>query len=337
AHAPPGLDQLESALALAWPALDGVAVDWFSAGVDDHVRIGAAVQKHAPRIRSFFLRDKASAVAHVVPLLGAQIAAQLTQLAALPYGFNQHWAALLPSERGAADAIRRLAGQLRSLAVGGADVTPELLAALSTSQPRLRSLHVAHASVAALRAMAPLGSLVTLRLEHVLVGADGVLDLSPAALPALASLTVRHVWRLADRPGDSARGAVSLQNDAWLARFYSKRWESLQMLALPAIADADADALPSACPNLTRLVTHSLDYAGPRLSAAGLVCLLSRLPRLTHLAVEQRRADGSPGYDIAGAALCRLLGCADDDARFGDRMLRRMSPSLSPPLSPSAS
>ncbi|KAJ2443565.1 hypothetical protein GGF42_006585, partial [Coemansia sp. RSA 2424] len=39
----------------------------------------------------------------------------------------------------------------------------------------------------------------------------------------------------------------------------------------------------------------------------------------------QRRADGSPGYDVAGAALCRLLGCADDaddDARFGDRLLR---------------
>ncbi|KAJ2576583.1 hypothetical protein GGH95_003627, partial [Coemansia sp. RSA 1836] len=37
-----------------------------------------------------------------------------------------------------------------------------------------------------------------------------------------------------------------------------------------------------------------------------------------------RRADGSPGYDVAGAALCRLLGCADadDDARFGDRLLR---------------
>ncbi|KAJ2885975.1 hypothetical protein H4R27_001027 [Coemansia aciculifera] len=321
--------ELEAALALAWPSLAAVAVDWFSSDASDHIRIAAAVQRYAPRIRDFYLRDKAAAVARIVPLLGP-VGARVARLAVTPYGFNQHWAALLPSERGAAAAVRRLAGQLSLLAVGGPDVTGELLEALHATQPRLCTLQLEHASVEALRSAGSLGALTTLRLEHVLVGADGVLPLSAGVLPRLTTLSVRHVWRAADRAADSARGAVSLQNDRWLAPVWAHRWHALRVLALPAIDDIDAQALPHACPSLERLVTHSLDYAGPRLSAAGLVCVLSRLPRLTHLAIEQRRADGSPGYDIAGAALCRLLGCADDDARFGDRMLSRMSPPPSP-------
>ncbi|KAJ2253231.1 hypothetical protein GGI13_002811, partial [Coemansia sp. RSA 455] len=321
--------ELEAALALTWPSLAAVAVDWFSSDSSDHIRIATAVQRYAPRIRDFYLRDKAASVAQMVPLLGA-VATRVARLAVTPYGFNQHWAALLPSERGAAAAVRRMAGQLRLLAVGGSDVTAELLSALHATQARLRTLHIEHACVEALRSAACLGALTTLRLEHVLVGADGVLPLRPAMLPRLTTLSVRHVWRAADNAADSARGAVSLQNDRWLAPVWAHCWGSLRVLALPAIDDVDAQALALACPRLERLVTHSLDYAGPRLSAAGLVCVLSRLPRLTHLAIEQRRADGSPGYDIAGAALCRLLGCADDDARFGDRMLRRMSPPASP-------
>ncbi|KAJ2433048.1 hypothetical protein GGF42_009468, partial [Coemansia sp. RSA 2424] len=290
-------DLLEQALALAWPALAAVAVDWFGA---EHVRIVAAVQRHAPRITDLWLRAKAATVAQVAPLLPARLA----RLAVVPYGFNAPWAALQPSERGAAAAVRRMpGGQLRALAVGGADVTPELLAALAAAQPRLRELAIEHASVEALRGAAPLPSLAALRLEHVMVGADGELPLSAAALPGLAVLSVRHVWRAADRGGDSARGAVSLQNAAWLAPLLSQRWAALRVLALPAIADADARALALACPALARLVTHSLDYAGPRLSAAGLAALLAGLPRLAHVAIEQRRADGSPGYDVAGAAL----------------------------------
>ncbi|KAJ2688522.1 hypothetical protein IWW39_002142 [Coemansia spiralis] len=322
--------ELEAALELKWPSLAAVAVDWFGSSPSDHIRIATAVRHSAPRIRDFYLRDKAASVAQIAPLLGS-VSACLTRLTILPYGFNQNWAALQPSERGAAAAVRRMAGQLTLLAVGGSDVTPELLEALHATQPRLRTLQIEHACVgSALRSAPCLRALTTLRLEHVMVGTDGVLPLSPAALPSLTTLSVRHVWRPADRPVDSVRGAVSLQNDRWLVPLWSHRWSSLRVLALPAIADADAQALPHACPNLARLVTHSLDYAGPRLSAAGLVCLLSRLPRLTHLAVEQRRADGSPGYSIAGATLCRLLGCADDDARFGDRMLSRMSPPASP-------
>ncbi|KAJ2746662.1 hypothetical protein GGI20_001163 [Coemansia sp. BCRC 34301] len=289
--------ELEAALALEWPALACVAVDWFSADAADHVRISAAVQRYAPRIRDFWLRHKEAGVAQTVAQLGG-MAARLARLSVTPYGFNQHWAALQPSERGGAAAVSAMAGQLSALAVGGADVTPDLLCALSATQPRLRSLRIEHACIDALRSAATLRALTTLRLEHVMVGADGVLALSPAALPSLASLAVRHVWRSADGPADSARGAVSLQNDRWLEPLWAERWESLRELALPAIADADAQALPLSCPSLTRLVTHSLDYAGPCLTAAGLVSLLSRLPRLAHLAIEQRRADGSPGYDI---------------------------------------
>ncbi|KAJ2802731.1 hypothetical protein H4S07_004622, partial [Coemansia furcata] len=321
--------EFEAALGLAWPSLAAVAVEWFSSSGSDHARIAAAVRRYAPRMRDFYLRDKAASVAAVAGALGAG-AAHVTRLAVTPYGFNQHWAALQPRERGAAGVVRRMAGQLRLVGVGGADVTPELLDALCATQQRLRTLHIEHACVDALRTAGSLRALTTLRLEHVLVGADGVLPLRPALAPNLASLSVRHVWRAADHPGESARGAVSLQNARWLAPLWAHRWDALRVLALPAIDDVDAHALGLACPGLARLVTHSLDYAGPRLSAAGLVSLLSRLPRLAHLAIEQRRADGSPGYDIAGAALCRLLGCADDDARFGDRMLRRMSPPPSP-------
>ncbi|KAJ2008448.1 hypothetical protein GGI04_001135 [Coemansia thaxteri] len=328
---PGAVGELEAALALRWPCVDAVAVDWFSSGAGDMERIAAAVRCHVPRVRDFALRDKAATLAAAADMLRGA-AGGVSRLALTPYGFNQQWAALQPAERGGADVVRRMRGQLTALGVGGADVTPALVAALHDSQPRLRSLAVEHASVAALGAGAGcLHALAALRLEHVLVGAAGELALSAAAMPRLASLAVRHVWRPADG-ATSARGAVSLQNERWLAPVWAQHWVHLRDVALPALADSDAAALPRACPGLQRLVTHSLDYAGPRLTAAGLVALLRGLPRLAHLAIEQRRADGSPGYDIAGAALCRLLGCADDDDQFGDRLIRRGSPAPDRPV-----
>ncbi|KAJ1934302.1 hypothetical protein GGF37_006414, partial [Kickxella alabastrina] len=244
-----------------------------------------------------------------------------------PYGYNQRWADLRPQAEAEAEASLAVArvglGRLTALSVGGRDFSAELLAALQQWQPRLATLTVTHAWLGALRSAAAaavvLGSVRHLQLEHV-VAEDGELPLCAAMFPQLESLVVRHVW--APSASRSAlRGAVSLQNPAWLQSFGAQQWPRLHTLALPAVADRDAQWVARACPRLQRLATHSLDYAGPRLTATGLAALL-RVPALRHLAIEQRRADGAPGYDVLDAALVRLL---TPSAPMPGAMVRRAS------------
>ncbi|KAJ2161584.1 hypothetical protein GGF46_001354 [Coemansia sp. RSA 552] len=323
---------LEAALALEWPCLDAIVIDWFSGSADDQARIAAAVQHWAPRIRELFVRDKHTSLAQVARLAGPSGCPRIRHLAAKPYGYDQRWDALAPAERGAASLLRFMPRQLMSLAVGGADFTPELLAALQVSQPCLARLSVEHAW--ALPALGAndicLPAVTRLDLANVIVGDS--LPVSARMFPQLRSLSVRDVWQSAPLRLASARGAVSMQDPAWLGSFLAQCWPHLRSLALPAIADADATALARACPALERLTTGSLDYAGPLLSAAGLVATL-RLPRLRYLAIEQRRADGTPGYHVADADVWRLLGLDDEDAAFGRRMLRctASNKSIGPP------
>ncbi|KAJ2387099.1 hypothetical protein H4S02_003532 [Coemansia sp. RSA 2611] len=327
--------ELEAVLAMQWPCLEAVVIEWFSGSAADHARILAAVKRWTPRVRELYVHDKLVSLPEMAPLLwGAagpqpgERCAAIRRLAIKPYGYNQRWSALLPAERGAADMLRRMPGQLTALAIGGADFTPELLAALQTSQPALKFLSVEHAWIDVLAAAnVCLPSVTRLHLENVIFArSDALLPLTPRMFPALRSLTLRHTWQQAaqDGRGDSARGAVSLQDEGWLSQFWAHQWPQLRSLALPAIADIDAVYLARACPALERLSTNSLDYAGPKLSAAGLVDVL-RLQRLRHLSIEQRRSNGSPGYHILDAALCRLIGSDDEDTRFGDRLMHRAS------------
>ncbi|KAJ2797785.1 hypothetical protein H4R20_005065 [Coemansia guatemalensis] len=320
--------QLEAALALGWARLDAVAVEWFSGRAEDHARIAAAVRRHASRVREVSLHDKNA-------VLGAQAwPAGVTRLGLRPFGYSQHWAALRPAERGGAEAVRRM--RLTALATGGADVTPQLMAALHTTQPRLALLTVEHAWLDALATNFCLPRLTRLVLENVAVPPGSVkLPVSARMFPALRELSVRHVWRHAGAA--SARGAELLQDATWLRAMWADPWPRLRVLALPALADTDAALLPHACPVLERLVTHSLDYAGPPLSAAGLVALLRALPRLRYLSIEQRRADGTPGYRILPAALGRLLGDSDDDDAFGRRVLAKRASTASTLVSPGIS
>ncbi|ORX72785.1 hypothetical protein DL89DRAFT_264981 [Linderina pennispora] len=206
--------------------------------------------------------------------------------------------------------------QFTLLAIGGSDFTPELVTALQT-QRRLRRLRIEHAWIESLAVAAARGvcleSVTSLHLEHIIVSRpDSALPVSPRMFPNLERLTVRHVWQHVDAltPG-SSRGAVSLQNEHWLQTVWDGYWPALQELALPAISDLDAAKLPEACPLLTRLTTNSLDYAGPRLSAHGLVSVLRGLRHLHYLSVEQRSSEGSPGYEIHDSQLCRLIGTRD--------------------------
>ncbi|KAJ1805593.1 hypothetical protein LPJ56_005335, partial [Coemansia sp. RSA 2599] len=302
------LDALEAFLALGWPRVDAVAVEWFSGAQEDHQRIASAVLQHAPRAREFFVRDKAAALAPFASMLwnadGSPREAALRRLAVTPYGYNQHWEDLRPAaDAAAAASVARMPGKLSALAIGGIDFSPALMHAIQYAQPRMASLSVTHAWLGALTASAVV-NITCLHLEHVMAE-NGDLPLSAAMFPRLRSLTVRHVWQPAERLR-TARGAVSLQNDDWLSGFYAQRWPHLRSLALPAVADFDAAGLLHACPQLARLTTHSLDYAGPRLTAVGLAHLL-RMPSLRYLTIEQRRADGTPGYDVLDSALVRLL------------------------------
>ncbi|KAJ2697349.1 hypothetical protein FB645_005943 [Coemansia sp. IMI 203386] len=325
------LDALEAFLALGWPRVDAVAVEWFSGSQDDHRRIASAVRRHAPRARELFVRDKAAALAPFASMLwsadnGSQHQVALRRLAVTPYGYNQRWEDLRPaSDAAAAAAVARMPGQLSALAVGGSDFSPALMHAIQQAHPRMASLAVSHAWLGALTASAVV-NITSLHLEHVMAE-DSDLPLSATMFPRLRSLTVRHVWQPADRPR-TARGAVSLQNADWLSGFCAQRWPHLRSLALPAVADADAAGLLHACLQLTRLTTHSLDYAGPRLTAVGLAHLL-RMPSLRHLTIEQRRADGTPGYDVLDTALVRLLtpGPAPDQMAVPTVPLRRSSTS----------
>ncbi|KAJ1735609.1 hypothetical protein LPJ61_000447 [Coemansia biformis] len=324
--------ELEAALAVGWPCLEAVVIGWFSGSPADHARIAAALRRHAPRIRELYVRDRLLSVTQMAPLVwgpagpapGGRCAA-IRRLAIKPYGYNQHWDALLPSESGAAEIARRAHGQLTSLAVGGADFTPELLAALQSSQPHLTHLSVEHAWIGALdTAGVRLPSVADLHLENVIFGSRhaAVLPLTPHMFPRLCSLTLRHVWQRSAQPAaGSARGAALLQEEGWLSTLWAHAWPHLRALSLPAIADIDAAYLPRACPALERLTTTSMDYSGPQLSAGGLVDVLRGLPRLRHLAIEQRQADGTPGYSFTGAALSRLVGADDEDAAFSNRML----------------
>ncbi|KAI9501587.1 hypothetical protein BX070DRAFT_236480 [Coemansia spiralis] len=332
-------NELEAVLAMGWPYLEAVAVEWFSGNTAEHTKISAAVRRYAPRIRELYIRDKLASFTRIAPLYwGHRNSASygrctsIRRLAIKPYGYNQHWSALMPSESGAAEMLCGMPGQLTSLAVGGSDLTPELLYSLQNSQPNLKYLSVEHAWTDAFGLAAVcLPQVTSLHLSIM--------------FPKLRTLSVRHVWRHADRRNDervdSARGAVSLQNEQWLSAFLMHEWPSLRTLSLPAITDLDTEKLPAACPNLVQLVTYSLDYSGPHLSAFGLVNVLHGLKRLRHLSIEQRRADGSPGYEIMDAAMCRLMGTDDEDVLFTDRMLRRTSttssiltPTDSPTLRP---
>ncbi|PIA17352.1 hypothetical protein COEREDRAFT_80674 [Coemansia reversa NRRL 1564] len=317
--------QLEATLALGWARLDAVAVEWFSGRAADHVRIAAAVRRHTGRVREVSLHDKHA-------MLGAQAWPMgVERLGLRPFGYSQNWAALRPVESGGAAAVRRM--RLTALATGGADLTPQLLAALHTTQPRLTLLTVEHAWLDALTAEFCLPRLTRLVLENVAVPpGHAELPVRACMFPALRELSVRHVWRHAGAA--SARGAELLQDAAWLRAVWADPWPRLRVLALPALADADAALLPHACPALERLVTHSLDYAGPPLSAAGLVALLRALPHLRHLSIEQRRGDGTPGYCIQPAALGRLLGDSDDDDAFGRRVLAKRASTASTLVSP---
>ncbi|KAJ2882058.1 hypothetical protein FB639_002473, partial [Coemansia asiatica] len=303
------LDALEAFLALGWPRIDAVAVEWFSGQQDDHWRIASAVRKYAPRARELFVRDKAAVLAPFASMLwsaadSSQAEVALRRLAVTPYGYNQRWEDLRPAaDAAAAASVARMPGQLSALAVGGSDFSPALMHAIQHAQPRMASLSVSHAWLGALTTHAVV-NITSLHLEHVMAERSD-LPLSANMFPRLCSLTVRHVWQPAERPR-TARGAVSLQNADWLSGFYAQQWPHLRSLTLPAVADADAAGLLHACPQLTRLTTLSLDYAGPRLTAAGLAHLL-RMASLRHLTIEQRRADGTPGYDVLDSALVRLL------------------------------
>ncbi|KAJ2182286.1 hypothetical protein GGF45_000949 [Coemansia sp. RSA 551] len=349
--------ELEAVLALEWPRLDAIVVDWFSGNASDHARIVAAVRRWAPRVRELSVRDKSVGLAEMAALVwGSQGPAQglaqgpaqgpvqglidtpcalVRRLAVTPYGYNQTWGALRAHERGAAQMVAHMPSQLTALAIGGSDVTPELLSALQHTQPHLARLSIEHAWIDVLSTDVQLRAVTRLRLENVAFARGAALPLTPRMFPQLRSLTVRHTWQEA---ADGTRGATSLQDAQWLAPFLACTWPHLQALVLPAISDADAVQLAYACPALQRLTTISLDYAGPALSPAGLVAVL-RLPRLRHLSIEQRRADGAPGYSFSDATLCRLIGAADDDVNFGNRVLRRSScassPEPSPRLSPS--
>ncbi|KAJ2765209.1 hypothetical protein IWQ56_004191, partial [Coemansia nantahalensis] len=331
--------ELEAALGVGWPRLEAVVIEWFSGVASDHARIAAAVRQHAPRIRELYVHDKLLSVTQLAPLVwgaggpapGGRCGA-IRRLAITPYGYNQRWDALLPSESGAAEIVRRIPNQLTSLAVGGADFTPELLAALQAGQPHLAHLSVEHAWLGVLAtAGTRLPSVTSLRLENVIFDAHhALLPLTPHVLPRLRSLTLRHIWqRVAQPADDTARGAVLLQEETWLHMFWSHTWPHLRTLSLPAIADVDAAYLPRACPALERLATTSPDYAGPPLSAAGLVDVLRGLPRLRHLSLDQRRSDGTPGYSFTGAALCRLIGAEDEDTAFGNRILASRTSTVS--------
>ncbi|KAJ2355767.1 hypothetical protein IWW50_006043 [Coemansia erecta] len=313
-------DELEAVLALAWPSLEAVVVEWFSGSARDHARIAAAVRRWAPRARELYVHDKLVSLGAMGEM--AALGSHVRRLAVKPYGYNQRWSALLPHERGGARMLARMPAQLTALAIGGSDFTPELLSALQRTQPCLKFLSVEHAWIDALSADVCLPSVTRLSLENVVFARGAVLPLTPRMFPALRALTLRYTWQHAP---DGSRGAVSLQDERCLSGFCAAAWPHLRALALPAVADIDAVFLARACPQLERLATNSLDYAGPALSAAGLVDLLRGLPRLRHLSIEQRRADGSPGYSFADAALCRLIGAADDDTRFGDRLLNRLS------------
>ncbi|KAJ1718716.1 hypothetical protein LPJ53_006357 [Coemansia erecta] len=314
------LAMLEAFLALDWPSVDSVAVEWFSGAADDHRRIAAAVRRHAGRARDVLVRDKGARLASVGALLWDAAAAaegcglRLRRLAIAPYGYNERWADLR-SDGGssAAAAVARVPGRLAALGVGGRDFSAALLAALQHAQPQLAALHVSHAWLEALAAPARLAGVRRLQLEHVV--ADGSLPLRADMFPRLQALSVRHVWQptaaAAAPMRSSMRGAESMQRAGWLDAFCAQAWPLLRVLALPAVADGEAEGLARACPALVRLTTHSLDYAGPLLTAAGLAHLL-RMPWLRHLTVEQRRADGTPGYAVLDSALVRLLAVAGD-------------------------
>ncbi|KAJ2511434.1 hypothetical protein H4217_007386 [Coemansia sp. RSA 1939] len=341
------VDEFDAVLAMNWPCLDSVSAEMFSAHHSEREAIVASIRRNAPRVKEVYIRDKLASLAQTAPLLwgppmrGGRCAS-VHRLAIKPYGYNQHWSALVPNERGAADMLLRMPNQLTSLAIGGSDFTPELLHALQNSQPSLKYLSIEHAWADPLLLCSTvcLPSVAFLHLEHVAVdGPDAVLPVVSRMFPNLCSLSVRHVWQrtrgrnnnnnnnnnVVVAAADTARGAITLQNDQWLDLFLANRWPRLCSLTLPAIADMDAERLPLACPNLVQLVTNSLDYAGPRLSALGLVSVIRGLKRLRHLSIEQRKGDGSPGYQIMDAALCRLMGTDDEDVLFTDRMLRRTS------------
>ncbi|KAJ2723333.1 hypothetical protein GGI07_002686 [Coemansia sp. Benny D115] len=305
------MDQLEYFLAAQWPKLTAVAVEWFSGLTQDHEKIAELVQRHCGgRVRELFVRDKAVRLAAPGPWHNL---AGIKRLAAVPYGYNRRWIDLQPaatvSDLYPVLASQESAGQLRALAVGGSDFSAALLQTLAQWQPLLNSLAVEHAWLEPLQStQAKLSHVRRLHLEHVLADSTGLLPLTPQMFPKLETLTVRHVWTSAPRRSATARGAVSLQNPRWLVDgMLAHPWPCLTSLALPAITDDDAHALVKACPRLRRLATHSLDYSGPRLSAAGLAVLLSGLVDLQHLVIEQRRADGTPGYDVLDDALVRLL------------------------------
>ncbi|KAJ1874982.1 hypothetical protein LPJ55_001057 [Coemansia sp. RSA 990] len=331
--------ELEAVLQMGWPRLDAVVIEWFSGSAADHARIAAAIRQWAPQAREVYIHDKLVMLTEMAPLV---MAPAVRRLAVKPYGYNQRWSALAPNERGAAALVRRMPGQLTALAIGGADFSPQLLMALQDTQPNLKLLSIEHAWLDVLLAVPVcLPAVTRLHLENVIVSRNSpVLPLSARMFPGLRALTLSHTWQQAARDvADSARGAVSLQSEQSLGLFLAQQWPHLRSLTLPAVGDMDASRLPHACPALERLCTRSLDYGGPALSAAGLVDLLRGLKRLRHLSIEQRRSDGSPGYTIMDAALCRLIGAVDDDRLFGDRIMRRTSTAstivdVSPPWSP---
>ncbi|KAJ2556412.1 hypothetical protein EV175_002024 [Coemansia sp. RSA 1933] len=346
-------DELDAVLAMGWPCLDSVSAEMFSVGYSDHETIASAVRRYAPRVKELYIRDKIASLTQIAPLFwgpggpaSGGRCASIRRLAIKPYGYNRHWSALMPAETGAAEMLCRMPNQLTSLAIGGSDFTPELLAALQRSQKYLTYISIEHAwADPFLSAEICLSSVVHLHLEHVAVDRAGAsLPIISRMFPNLRTLSVRHVWqRTGTRTNnnnnvaaDSARGAVTLQNDQWLDAFLENEWPSLRSLALPAVSDMDSERLPAACPNLVRLVTNSLDYSGPRLSARGLVNIIHGLKRLRHLSIEQRKGDGSPGYEIMDAAMCRLMGSDDEDVLFTDRMLRRTS-TTSPIVTPTES
>ncbi|KAJ1943994.1 hypothetical protein FBU59_002729 [Linderina macrospora] len=307
---------------MPWQNLESVIIEWFSGTADDHRRIAQIVRRYAPNVSEVYVRDKALTVSEMMPLVwgaGQQVGgrcARIQRLAICPYGYDQQWAHLLPNESGAASMIANRPSQFTSLAVGGADFTPELVTALQT-QRRLRKLTIEHAWIESLSIAAAQGvclpSITSLHLEHIIVSRhDTALPVSPRMFPNLQRLSVRHVWQHVDArtPGGS-RGAISLQNEHWLQTVWNGYWPELQELSLPAISDLDATKLPESCPNLTRLTTNSLDYAGPRLSAHGLVSVLRGLRHLHFLSIEQRSSQGAPGYEIHDSALCRLIGSTD--------------------------
>ncbi|KAJ2859394.1 hypothetical protein GGI22_003000, partial [Coemansia erecta] len=105
-------DEFDAILAMGWPCIDSVSVEMFSVRYSEHETIVNAVRRYSPRVKELYIRDKLASLTQITPLLWGPSGpvsggrcASIRRLAIKPYGYNQHWSALVPSERGAAEML----------------------------------------------------------------------------------------------------------------------------------------------------------------------------------------------------------------------------------------